>query len=107
MFERRSDCVCASDSSSAIAPGTMVFVPEGLSIEQLDQQARDAVTPFLLGLSSPACVASGVAFMCSQVFHACAQVALPDGTTGTVFDFVHLISRARDEGGRVSCCVLA
>jgi len=79
---RRSDLV-RRHVNSAIAPGTMVLVPDGSSIEQLDQQALDAVAPFLLGLSSPVCVASGVAFMCSQVFRTCELMTLPDGTTGT------------------------
>ena len=65
-----------------LAPGTLVYVPDGFTIEQLDQEAAEAVGIFLLGLSSPSCTSSGVAFMCSEVFHACESVSLPDGSSG-------------------------
>ena len=62
-----------------------MYVPDGMTLEMLDQQAAQAVGPFLLGLSSPSCTSSGVAFMCSQVFHKCVSVALPSGSSGASY----------------------
>jgi len=59
-----------------------VLVPDGLTIDDLDNAAAADVGVFLVGLSSTQCTDAGVAFVCAQYFHSCVPVALPDGSSG-------------------------
>jgi len=69
-------------SSRVIGVGTPVLVPDGLTIDDLDNAAAADVGVFLVGLSSTQCTDAGVAFVCAQYFHSCVPVALPDGSSG-------------------------
>ena len=70
-----------------------MLVPDGLTINDLDNAAAADVGVFLVGLWSTQCTDAGVAFVCAQYFHSCAPVALPDGSSGAWYSWF-VVARA-------------
>jgi len=59
-----------------------VLVPDGLSIEELDNAAAAETIMFLVGLTTTQCTEAGMAFVCARHFPSCVRVALSDGFSG-------------------------